>query len=68
MFKVGLYGMNGNLRGHLLYEIEHSSAVLIKDFAKVRDEVEENLVKEGDNVRLWQMRLKTAMEQVEHTI
>ena len=33
-------------------------------FAKVRDEVEESLVKEGDNVRLWQMRIKTAIEQV----
>ena len=33
-------------------------------FAKVRDQVEESLVKEGDNVRLWQMRIKTAIEQV----
>ena len=34
-------------------------------FAKVRDKVEESLVKEGDNVRLWQLRIKTAMEQVD---
>ena len=37
-------------------------------FAKVRDKVEESLVKEGDNVRLWQMRIKTAMEQVDARI
>ena len=37
-------------------------------FAEVRDEVEESLVKESDNVRLWQMRIKTAMEQVGHTV
>ena len=34
-------------------------------FAKVRDKVEESLVKEGDNVRLWQLRIKTALEQVD---
>ena len=37
-------------------------------FAKVRDKVEESLVKEGDNVRLWQLRIKTAMEQVDTRI
>ena len=30
--------------------------------------MEERLVKESDNVRLWQMRIKTAMEQVGHTV
>ena len=40
----------------------------IKAVSKVRDEVEERLVKESDNVRLWQMRIKTAIEQVVLTI
>jgi len=32
---------------------------------KVLDTVEENLILEMENVRLWQMRLKTAIEQIE---
>ena len=39
-----------------------------KAVSKVRDEVEERLVKESENVRLWQMRIKTAIEQVVLTI
>ena len=31
---------------------------------KVLDTVEESLMMEMENVRLWQMRLKTAIEQV----
>ena len=31
---------------------------------KVLDTVEESLIMEMENVRLWQMRLKTAIEQV----
>ena len=30
----------------------------------MRDEVEDCLMGEGDNVKVWQIRLKTAIEQV----
>ena len=35
---------------------------------KVLDTVEESLMMELDNVRIWQMRLKTAIEQVKSIV
>ena len=34
------------------------------DHAKVEDFVEDSLRRELDNVKLWQLRIKTALEQV----
>ena len=35
---------------------------------KVVDFVEESLVKELDNVKMWQIRIKTALEQVQYQV
>ena len=63
----GLRLREGRIGPDLVSSRLSSSLIFLNSemFAKVRDKVEESLVKEGDNVRLWQLRIKTAMEQVD---
>ena len=66
----GLRLREGRIGPDLVSSRLSSSLIFLNSemFAKVRDKVEESLVKEGDNVRLWQLRIKTAMEQVDTRI
>lgn len=66
----GLRLREGRIGPDLVSSKLSSSLIFLNNatFAKVRDKVEESLVKEGDNVRLWQLRIKTAMEQVDTRI